>query len=123
MRQPKIHNKGYLKETRIALRNNPTIPEARLWSVLKERQINGRKFRRQHSIEDFVVDFYCPAEKLVIELDGEIHKNIGAQAADFERDKRLKDLGFKVLRIKNEQLINNIEYVIEEIKQNFTQGS
>jgi very-short-patch-repair endonuclease len=123
MRQPKIHNKGYLKETRIELRNNPTLPEARLWRVLKERQINGRKFRRQHSIEDYVVDFYCPAEKLVIELDGGIHNNIGAQAADFERDKRLKELGFKVLRIKNEQLINNIEYVIEEIKQSFTKGS
>ena len=67
---------------------------------LQKRQLKGRKFRRQHSIENFIVDFYCPEEKLIIELDGEIHKNATAEEKDRKRDKRLEELGFKIIRFK-----------------------
>ena len=69
----KTHNKKSLKERRKHLRNNGTSAEATLWTLLSKSQLDGRKFRRQHSINSFIVDFYCPSEKLVIELNGEHH--------------------------------------------------
>lgn len=71
-----IHNRKYLKQRRKDLRNNATISEKRLWIALKKSQLKGRKFRRQHSIENYIVDFYCPSEKLIIEVDGNMHNNL-----------------------------------------------
>ncbi|MEL6536768.1 MAG: DUF559 domain-containing protein, partial [Bacteroidota bacterium] len=68
-----LHNRKYLKERRQALRNNLTSAEATLWIFLKGRQLEGKKFRRQPSIGNYIVDFYCPEEQLVIELDGGLH--------------------------------------------------
>lgn len=70
----KIYNHELLKDRRKELRNNLTIAEASLWKYLKGRRMHGLKFRRQHSIGPFIVDFYCPEEKLIIELDGEVHE-------------------------------------------------
>ena len=70
MRNNQKHNLSYFKEARKILRNNSTSAEATLWNILKNSQLDGRKFQRQHSIENFVVDFYCSAEKLIVELDG-----------------------------------------------------
>jgi len=69
----RIFNRKNLKPRRKELRNNPTKAEAFLWRYLKNNQLEGRKFRRQTSIKSFIVDFYCPQENLVIELDGEVH--------------------------------------------------
>ncbi len=73
MQNKRIHNKPELKQFRKKLRNNSTSAEAILWTYLKQKQLEGRKFRRQQSIGHYIVDFYCPAEKLVIELDGADH--------------------------------------------------
>ena len=98
------HNDKFLKEYRKDLRSNLTPAEARLWGILKNKQLQGRKFRRQHSIDNFIVDFYCPHEKLVIELDGEVHNNILAERKDSERDIKLKNYGITVLRFENKMI-------------------
>ena len=64
-----IHNRSALKENRRTLRNNMTPAESALWKVLQKSQLDGRKFRRQHSVDGHILDFYCPSEKLAIELD------------------------------------------------------
>lgn len=119
MRKDQVHNRPYLKDIRRALRNEPTKAEIRLWKILRGKSIGGRKFRRQHSIENYIVDFYCAEEKLAIELDGEIHLNINQLQIDFERDKRLKELGYTVLRFENEMVFKNLENVVRIIEGHF----
>jgi very-short-patch-repair endonuclease len=77
------HNYQYLKDTRRNLRANLTTPEAVLWRYLQKKQLDGRKFRRPHSIENYIVDFYCASERLIIEVDGSVHDNLGRANADF----------------------------------------
>lgn len=114
-----IHNLKYLEERRKELRKNLTSAEASLWKHLQKSQLNGRKFRRQHSIENFIVDFYCPKEKLIIELDGAVHLDFAQQNYDFERTKRLETLGFKVIRFENKFIFENMAYVLDEISKHF----
>ncbi|MEA1911683.1 MAG: DUF559 domain-containing protein [Spirochaetota bacterium] len=114
-----INNKKILITYRKFLRNNSTSAEIRLWNYIKNKQLSDRKFRRQHSIDNFILDFYCPAEKLAVELDGGYH-NIPKQAAkDKERDLILKSYGIKVLRFRNELVFKNINGVLETIKGEF----
>jgi very-short-patch-repair endonuclease len=115
----KIHNRKYLKEFRKELRNNPTKAEAKLWQALRKSQLDNRKFRRQHSIENFIVDFYCPAEKLIIEVDGKVHDNFVNNEYDFNRTKQLNELGFRIIRFSNEDVKNHLDLVLEAIKQEF----
>jgi very-short-patch-repair endonuclease len=115
----KIHNRKYLKEFRKELRNNPTKAEAKLWQALRKSQLDNRKFRRQHSIENFIVDFYCPAEKLIIEVDGKVHDNFVNNKYDFNRTKQLNELGFRIIRFSNEDVKNHLDLVLEAIKQEF----
>ena len=117
---PLIHNRFYLKETRRVLRKNLTSTEAALWRYLSRQQLEGRKFRRQHSIENYIVDFYCASEKLIIELDGSVHDNPGQNNADFDRDEELQKMGFRVLRIDNDLVMSQIDTVLENIKACFT---
>ena len=107
MRQGQIHSVNYLLENRKQLRQNLTSAEARLWQALRGNKLEGRKFRRQHSIEDYIVDFYCPAEKLIVELDGQVHYKLENVQNDQERDARLKQLGFTILRFNNSAIIRN----------------
>lgn len=115
----KLHNRKYLNSTRRDLRNHMMLSEARLWDCLKEKQLEGRKFRRQHSIGNYVVDFYCPSEKLIVEVDGKSHDNIGTESADLERDKKLNAMGFRVLRIPAVDVRDNIAGVLMEIASRF----
>jgi very-short-patch-repair endonuclease len=115
MRQNQVKNVSYLKGKRLDLRNNLTPAEAALWNALKNSQFKNRKFRRQHSIGKYIVDFYCPAEKLIIELDGAIHNETGQAIYDFERDKYLESLGNKVLRFENKLVFQNLEEVLEQV--------
>jgi very-short-patch-repair endonuclease len=108
-----IHNTKYLKVARKDLRNNLTPQETILWKRLKNSN-SGYKFRRQHSIKNFITDFYCPAKKLVIEIDGGQH--IDNKEYDYERTKVFEDLGIKVLRFWNNEINNNIKGVLEKIK-------
>ncbi|MBS1778959.1 MAG: endonuclease domain-containing protein [Bacteroidetes bacterium] len=111
-----IHNARHLKEIRKELRNNATPAEAALWNYLKNKKLANHKFSRQHSIENYIVDFYCSSEKLIIELDGEIHQAPMNIINDKERDTRLHELGYKVLRFPNNDVLNNINQVLYQIQ-------
>jgi ATP-dependent DNA helicase RecQ len=97
----------------IDLRHNATKPEQLLWSILCRRQLGGLKFRRQHPVEPYVVDFYCASANLVIELDGESHE--GRQSYDRQREEFLRKLGVKVLRLTNDDVLTNLDGVAEAI--------
>jgi len=106
-------------EKRKVLRKNLTPAEAFLWKHLKAKQLDGKKFHKQHSINHFIVDFYCPSEKLIIELDGQVHMNPTAEGYDEKRTKHLENLGFTVIRFENKFVFDHLSSVLEEIKNNF----
>ncbi|MAZ71824.1 MAG: cytosine methyltransferase [Flavobacteriaceae bacterium] len=115
----RVHNKPELRKFRKELRQNLTPAEAFLWKHLKNGQFEGRKFRRQHSIENFIVDFYCASEKLVIELDGQVHFNEESQIYDKARQEQIESLGFTVIRFENKMVFDLLPSVLLEIKGNF----
>ncbi len=119
MENKKLHSLTALKEKRTALRNNLTPAEAKLWASLKNAQLQNRKFIRQHSIENYIVDFYCPAEKLIVELDGQVHFNPGAAEYDAARTARLNELSFTVVRFENKLVFQDLPGVLKEIESNF----
>jgi very-short-patch-repair endonuclease len=112
-----LFNRKELGKYRTTLRKNLTSAEASLWNLLKARQVSGHKFRRQHSIGNFIVDFCCPKQMLIIELDGNIHGENQQILNDDLRDNYLKDLGFTVLRFENKLVFQDPEFVINEIKK------
>jgi cyclase len=99
------------------LRLRMTKAETVLWESLRNKRLRGLKFRRQHPIGRFIVDFYCHKYKLVIELDGGIHEISKVKANDQNREEELKDFGLYILRFSNEQVINDLAYVLQTIKQ------
>jgi very-short-patch-repair endonuclease len=103
------------------LRRTETEAEKRLWSRLHKNQLLGLHFRRQHPINIFIADFYCPKIKLVIEVDGGIHEIPEHQAYDIGRSEILNDFGIKVVRFTNEQVIDDIENVVKQIEKNAMQ--
>lgn len=111
----RVNNKKYLKDIRKKLRNTMTDAEVVLWNQLKNRQIAELKFRRQHSIGDFVLDFYCPELKLAIELDGSQHYYEDSKDNDRKRDGFLKSCGIRVLRIPNDEIHKNLEGVVQSL--------
>ena len=115
----RLFNKRRLRERRRELRKNLTTAEARLWRYLQRRQLEGRKFRRQFSVGPYVLDFYCPSEKLAIELDGQAHNSEFAQEYDSERTKYLESVGVGVLRFENKCVVKNLDGVLAEIKRWF----
>ena len=97
------------------MRNNLTPAEATLWKALKGSQINGLKFRRQHSLGPYVMDFYCPSIRLCVELDGEVHNTYGACLHDSERTRFLNENGITVKRFENDVVYKNINAIIQTI--------
>ena len=89
MKNKNLFNRKGLKSFRSSLRNRSTSAEAALWEMLKSRKLEGRKFRRQYSIGSYIVDFCCPAEKLIIELDGDPHRESHKIEKDEIRDNYL----------------------------------
>ena len=116
MEKDYLHNKKSLKPIRKSLRNYSTSAEAVLWTKIKNKQIEGLKFRRQHSIANYVVDFYCPQLNLAIELDGEFHASYQDIIRDKKRDSSLSDFGIKILRFENKIVFENPEEIINQIK-------
>ena len=112
-------NKPKLKYFRKKLRSNLTPAEAFLWIHLKNRQIHGRRFRRQFSIDNYILDFYCPKEKLCIELDGNGHFSEEGHARDLKRDAFLKANSIRVIRIENKDVFENTKHILECIRQSF----
>ncbi len=117
----KIFNSQTLVGFRQRLRGNMTAPEKRLWFRLNKHQL-GVKFRRQHGIGNYIVDFYCPSKQLIIEIDGDSHYTSEAQHADQIRDRYLESFGLKVLRFTNLQITSEIDAVLTRIKQTLEQG-
>jgi very-short-patch-repair endonuclease len=99
------------------LRRTETDAERLLWARLHKNQLLGLQFRRQHPINRFIADFYCPKIKLVVEADGGIHEIPEHQAYDIGRSEILNDFGIKVIRFTNEQIIEDIESVIKIIEE------
>jgi very-short-patch-repair endonuclease len=95
-------------------RRQPTGAEGRLWSRIRNGRIEGFKFRRQHAIERFIVDFYCPAARLVIEVDGRSHDE--NEADDRAREAYFAAQGLRILRFTNDQVLSDIEGVVPSIK-------
>jgi len=100
------------------LRKNMTASEKILWSALRRKQIKGKRFRRQHPIDIFVVDFYCHDSRLVIEVDGGIHQEKEQKEYDMGRSIELEKLGLKIIRFTNDQIKNNIAEVLKKIELN-----
>ena len=103
------------RELRQELRNHTTPAEAVLWRYLKGGQVGGYKFRRQHGMGPYVMDFYCPSLHLCIELDGEAHNGYLENQRDDIRTRYLQENGITVLRYENKQVWQNVEGIIKEI--------
>jgi very-short-patch-repair endonuclease len=99
------------------LRKASTATEHLLWARLRNKKLNGLKFRRQHPLDKFVVDYYCHEKRLVIELDGGVHDVKRNKEYDEARTAMLSGLNIYVLRFKNEEVINNIEEVLKKINE------
>ncbi len=109
----KVHNSKKLLERRKSLREFSTAEEEILWNELRNNKL-GARFRRQHSIGGYILDFYCFRARLIIEIDGKSHDF--QKEYDANRDKLFKELKYETLRIKNDEIRENLEKVIVEIK-------
>ena len=113
----RIHNRNQKKSKRVELRNSGTAAEATLWKHRQRRQLEGKKFRRQHSIGPYIVDFYCPECRLIVELDGQPHYEFIADVYEAERTKYFSQFGIKVVRFENRLVFEALEAVLETIRR------
>ena len=102
-----------LEEAARAMRREPTEAEQVLWGALQKKQVAGLKFRRQHPVGRFVLDFYCPSIKLVVEVDGGIHDS--QLERDAARTRALEAYGHQVLRFTNDEVMRNLPSVLQRI--------
>ena len=109
--------KPHIFEKAKCLRESMTDSELKLWEELKGKRILGLRFRSQHPIDIFIADFYCHPVKLVVEVDGGIHKSRDKKEYDIGRTGELNILGIDVIRFTNEEIENDINYVIKEIER------
>ena len=108
-----IHDE--IRERARSMRQIPTLAEDMLWQRIRKKQVQGFRFRRQHAIARFIVDFYCFEASLVIEIDGGIHDEPGQAEYDEERQQYLESLDLRVLRFTNAQVINDGDTVVQNI--------
>jgi very-short-patch-repair endonuclease len=101
-----------LKDRARSMRNNPTEPEKRLWRQLSGGQLHGVKFRRQEVIGRFIVDFWCPAVSLAVEVDGDTHAE---SERDARRDALLNEYGARVVHVSNREVMENMEGVLSTV--------
>ena len=120
---PQVHNRSAMEPRRKELRSNLTPAEASLWKSLQRSQVCGKKFRRQHSVGPYILDFYCPECRLAVELDGQGHFTSGVSEYDYHRDEYLKKLNIRVLRFENRVVFKNLEGVIHMISDQLTAPS
>ena len=111
-----IFNDKRQTERRKLLRNNPTLAEFKLWEALRTKQLQGYRFRRQYGIGPYIVDFYSPRTKVVIEVDGGYHMVDDVFLSDQDRQKNIEALGIKILRFTNDEILTNLHSVIQRIE-------
>jgi len=117
----RIFNRSENKNRRRELRREMPRAEVILWSKLRARQIEGYKLRRQYSVGPYVLDFYCPAVKLAIELDGDSHFGEDAENKDARRQGYIESFGIRFLRFTNIDVFNNLEAVLDKIAETIEQ--
>ncbi len=120
--KPQLHNRPQQKQTRRQLRKTPTEPEKRFWSWVRSKQL-GTKFRRQHGIGNYIVDFYCAEYALIVEIDGDSHYDPDAIAYDAARTQFLTTKGFHVIRFTNHEIMQNKEGVLLSLMAQLTQAN
>lgn len=108
-----------MTERRQMLRRNMTQPEIILWSKIRRKQLDGFRFRRQYSVSEYILDFYCPELKVAIEIDGENHSRTEMKEYDFEREEIIKSFGISILRFTNKEVNDHIDNVLERIRDAF----
>ena len=101
-------------------RRNPTRAEQILWAALRGKKLQSKKFRRQHIIGGYIVDFFCPECKLVIEVDGQHHDEADVIWNDEKRTQQLEDRGHKVIRFSNKDVIEDLPSVLTAISNMLT---
>jgi very-short-patch-repair endonuclease len=110
-----VHNNEKLKDRRRELRERSTKEEEILWSRIRNNKL-GCKFKRQHSIGGYILDFYCSGRKLIIEIDGASHNTKEAREYDENRDEYFEELDYKTIRFLNIEIENEIEKVLNKIQ-------
>ena len=113
---PFFYNDPERKERRQHLRRNATRIEYYFWGFLRCRQIENTKFRRQYGVGFYILDFYCSALRLAVELDGESHYSSEAQKYDKQRTEFLQQLNIEVVRFENSEVAGNIEEVLNKLR-------
>ena len=116
----KHFNKRIELEKRRKLRKDETYVEKIMWMHFRNRQILGYKFRRQYSVDHFVIDFYCPELKLAVEINGDVHEIPEQKEYDTTRQKYLEAFGIKFVRIKNEEFLGNPNKAFSKIEKSIT---
>jgi len=109
--------KGTIGKAR-ALRRNMTHAETVLWQKLRRKQLSGHRFRRQMPLGPYIADFACVEKKLIVELDGETHSSPAEQAHDLRRTQYMSEQGWRVYRVWNIDVYNNLDGVLEGIFHN-----
>ena len=104
-----------VQQTAELLRRRATSSEVILWEALRGRQCAGMKFRRQHAVGPFIVDFYCSSARLVVEIDGEIHDDLDVAEHNALRQEHLERYGLRVLRFTNLEITENLSHVLAQI--------
>jgi very-short-patch-repair endonuclease len=115
--------RGELFRLAFRLRKNQTPAEKILWKHLKKLRSEGYVFRRQHPVEFYIADFYCHKLKLIIEVDGEIHHLKDVNEHDDNRSGELNRFGIKIIRFKNDEILNNQEFVMKQIRKYITESA
>ncbi len=104
------------------MRSHLTKTEAQMWEVLRDRRLDGHKFRRQQIIGSFIVDFVCQEKKLIIEIDGSIHQDKQQTLLDRERESFLTSQGYRIIRFTNEDVHEYYSWVIGKIREALLSG-
>ena len=109
----KFYKKGKARQ----LRRTQTSCEKYLWDELRRKSIFGLKFRRQHPIGRYIVDFFCCGKKLIIELDGSVHEDEDRKTYDEKRQRELEFMGYRVIRFKDREILDNLDKTLKKIKK------
>ncbi len=112
-----VFNSPRQKSRRKNLRRDMTRAEIVLWYSLKGKQLLGYKFRRQHGVDQYILDFYCPELNLAIEVDGESHNSENARRRDQKRQREIEAYGIRFLRFTDDEVLGNPDRVVDAIEK------